>query len=86
VLLNSAPHDFLRNFIAPRTPISADAPKNPSVPNPRSRRPKVDRSFNPIGHGHSPYVPSFADKINNCPMFLATLEMIKVQLDQFAPS
>jgi len=85
LILNRVPHDFLRYFTAPRASVSADAAKNSSVRDPRCRRPKVKRPFDPIGHGYGPDVSTLADEINDGPMFVATLDVIQAQLDQLAP-
>jgi hypothetical protein len=44
----------------------------------RFLKPLVNSLLDPIGHGHRPDVATFSDQVDDCPVFLEALKVVKI--------
>ena len=75
------PHHVLRDALAPDLVSSGDRPKNSSLGYPGSRRPLVERGFDPFGNGNRANVATLANQIDHRPVPLADLDLLQLQTD-----
>ena len=81
--LDHVPHDILGEAFPPHLSRSGDGSKDPSLRDPRCRRPLIERRFHPIWNGHGANVATLADQVYHCPVPLAHLDFIHLQAHKF---
>src|SRR6266403_5495064 len=84
VFLHNVPDHLLRDCRSPDDTFSTKASENHVVRNTSYGQPVVNRLLHPIGHRNSTDVPSFPDKVNNGPVILPALNMVKSQINEFS--
>jgi hypothetical protein len=75
------PHHVLRNTLAPYRVRSGDGPEDSSLGYSGSRRPLIERGFDPFGNGNGANVAALADQIDHRPVPLADLDLMHLQTD-----
>jgi len=80
------PEYLRRHPVTPDPARLVDRTKDRAVCDAGSRRPRVDRRFNPRRHRNSADVSTFADEIRNDPVLLALLERLELEGQQLTPA
>src|SRR5258706_9359676 len=76
VFLHNVPDHLLRDCLSPNDTFSTNASENLAVRNTSYGQ--------PVGHRNGTDVPSFPDKVNNGPVILPALNMVKRQINEFS--
>src|SRR5215469_12709886 len=84
VFLHNVPDHLLRDSRSPDDTFSTNASENLAVCNTSYNQPVVNRLLHPIRHRNSTDVPSFPDQVNNGPVILPALNMVKSQSNEFS--
>jgi hypothetical protein len=84
VVFDNVPHHSVCYEIAPGLTGSANTPKKPPAGYASREKPIVDHLLHPIGNWDSPNVPAFSCEVNYGPMIFPPLEILHLQLGQFA--
>jgi hypothetical protein len=85
-VLHDMPHDALGYAFSPSLACPANAPKDTAFAYAGGRKPRINRSLNPIRNRHCPDMAGLADHINDGPVVLPTLKMRNVQFCRFFPA
>ena len=80
--LDYVPHDILRDAFPPHLSRSGDGSEYPSIRDPGSSYPLIERCFDPFWDRHGADVAALADQIHYCPVSLAHLDLVQLQADQ----
>jgi hypothetical protein len=71
------PDYFFRDLRSPNSSFATDAPEDFALRNSRYRQPVINDVFYPIRHWDRPDVTAFSHQVNNGPMIIAALDMVK---------
>jgi hypothetical protein len=84
--LHDVPDGLFRKRLAPWASAPADPAKDPALLNSGSSEPHVKFMHDPVGNRHGAHVSAFADQIDDCPMILALLEILKPKPNRLVPA
>ena len=75
IIFDHMPDNPLRHADTPALSSTADTAKQPPGRYAGDDDPKIDRGLDPIGHRNCSDMPTLPNKIHNCPVFIAPLQM-----------
>jgi hypothetical protein len=84
VFLHDVPDHLFRDCRSPDDTLSTNASENLAVRNTSYGQPVVNRLLHPSRHRNGTDVASFPDKVNNGPVILSALNMVKSQINEFS--
>src|SRR5664280_915629 len=79
------PDNALRHADAPAPTSTADTAKQPPGRYTCGDDPQINRGLDPIGHRDCSDMATLPDEVDDRPMFIAPLQMGKLQIGQFPP-
>ena len=86
MFFNNVPDSLPRDAVTPSLARLADASKYPCGADARSVRPLINYLLYPDRNWDSPNVSTLPNKIHDGPMFIAPLEVSKIEPSYFTPT